>query len=84
MNTLPPSSKTVLRILGTGDAMSHKDIVLKSHCSPRTVRYALKRLQEHELIVQKMNMRDMRQIMYQNRKAALQKCGGADFRSGSM
>jgi hypothetical protein len=73
MNPLPPSSKAVLRILGRGGAMTHKDIVNKSHCSPRTVRFALKRLKEHELIIEKMNMRDMRQILYQGRSIPLQK-----------
>lgn len=53
--------------------MTHKDIVNKSHCSPRTVRFALKRLKEHELIIEKMNMRDMRQILYQGRSIPLQK-----------
>jgi predicted transcriptional regulator len=72
MTPLPPSSKTVLRILDRGGAMTHKDIVMKSHCSPRTVRYALKRLKEHELIIEKMNIRDMRQIIYQNRMVPLQ------------
>ncbi len=73
MNPLPPSSKTVLRILGRGGAMTHKDIVNKTHCSPRTVRFALKRLKEHELIIEKMNMRDMRQILYLGRSIPLQK-----------
>ena len=71
MNPLPPSSKTVLRILGTESGMTHKDIVNKSHCSPRTVRYALKKLKEHDLIIQRMNMKDMRQIIYQNRRIPL-------------
>lgn len=71
MNPLPPSSKTVLMILGTDGAMTHKDIVTKSHCSPRTVRYALKKLKENKLLIEKMNMQDMRQIIYQYRRAPL-------------
>jgi DNA-binding MarR family transcriptional regulator len=67
MNPLPPSSKTVLSILGAEGAMTHKDIVNKSHCAPRTVRYALKKLREHDLIIERMNMKDMRQIIYQHR-----------------
>jgi DNA-binding MarR family transcriptional regulator len=78
MNPLPPSSKIVLRILGTEGALTHKDIVNKSHCSPRTVRYALKRLKEHELIIEKMNIRDMRQIIYQNRRVPLRESGMSD------
>ncbi|WP_292371094.1 MarR family transcriptional regulator [Methanoregula sp. UBA64] len=65
--TLPPSSKTVLAILDTGGAMTHKDLVQKSRLAPRTVRYALKKLKERHLIIEKFNFRDARQIIYQNR-----------------
>jgi DNA-binding MarR family transcriptional regulator len=78
MNPLPPSSKIVLKILGTEGAMTHKDIVNKSHCSPRTVRYALKKLKEKQLIIQKMNMQDMRQIIYQYRMTPPPETGMAD------
>ena len=66
---LPPSSKTVLEILDMGGAMTHKDLVQKTHLAPRTVRYALKKLKERELIIEKFNFRDARQIIYQNRGA---------------
>jgi hypothetical protein len=72
MNPLPPSSKTVLRILGTGGAMTHKDIVERSHCSPRTVRYALRKLKDEHLLIEKMNIHDMRQIIYQFRVSPLE------------
>lgn len=65
--TLPPSSKTVLEILDVGGAMTHKDLVQKTHLAPRTVRYALKKLKEKHLIIEKFNFRDARQIIYQNR-----------------
>ena len=64
---LPPSSKTVLQILDMGGAMTHKDLVQKTHLAPRTVRYALKKLKERQLIIEKFNFRDARQIIYQNR-----------------
>jgi predicted transcriptional regulator len=68
MNTpLPPSSKTVLQILDSGGAMTHKDLVKKSNLAPRTVRYALKKLKERQLIIEKFNFRDARQIIYQNK-----------------
>jgi predicted transcriptional regulator len=65
--TLPPSSKTVMEILDAGGAMTHKDLVQKTHLAPRTVRYALKKLKERHLIIEKFNFRDARQIIYQNR-----------------
>ena len=73
MTTLPPSSKTVLEILNSGGAMTHKDIVQKSRLAPRTVRYALKKLKEKHLIIEKFNFRDARQIIYQNRTAQTNK-----------
>ena len=64
---LPPSSRTVMEILDQGGAMTHKDLVQKTHLAPRTVRYALKKLKERQLIIEKFNFRDARQIIYQNR-----------------
>jgi predicted transcriptional regulator len=64
---LPPSSRTVLEILDIGGAMTHKDLVQKTRLAPRTVRYALKKLKERQLIIEKFNFRDARQIIYQNR-----------------
>lgn len=66
---LPPSSKTVLEILDTAGAMTHKDLVQKTHLAPRTVRYALKKLKERKLIIEKFNFRDARQIIYQYRNS---------------
>ncbi len=65
--TLPPSSRIVMGILNAGGAMTHKDIVQKSQLAPRTVRYALKKLKERHLIIEKFNFRDARQIIYQNK-----------------
>jgi len=65
--TLPPSSKTVLAILDSGGAMTHKDLVEKTRLAPRTVRYALKKLKERQLIIEKFNFRDARQIIYQQK-----------------
>jgi DNA-binding MarR family transcriptional regulator len=69
--TLPPSSRRVLEILGTDGAMTHKDLVKKSRLAPRTVRYALKKLKERHLIIEKFNFRDARQIIYQNRPVTI-------------
>ncbi len=67
--TLPPSSKTVLAVLDAGGAMTHKDLVERTHLAPRTVRYALKKLKERQLIIEKFNFRDARQIIYQQKTA---------------
>jgi DNA-binding transcriptional ArsR family regulator len=65
---LPPSSKAVLQLLDEVGEMTHKEIVRKSNLAPRTVRYALKKLKENHLIIEKFNFRDARQIIYQNRE----------------
>jgi len=51
--------------------MTHKELVQRSNLAPRTVRYALKRLKEHHLILEKFNFKDARQIIYQSRQAAV-------------
>ena len=66
---LPPSSRTVLHLLDEGGAMTHKEIVRSSNLAPRTVRYALKKLKDNDLIIEKFNFRDARQIIYQNRES---------------
>ncbi|MDD1696397.1 MAG: MarR family transcriptional regulator [Methanoregula sp.] len=53
-----------MKILDSGRAMSHKDLVKKTNLHPRTVRFALKKLKEQELIIEKLKMDDLRQIMY--------------------
>lgn len=68
VKTLPPSSVTVLSLLDEGGAMTHKELVRRSKLAPRTVRYALKKLKENHLIIEKFNFRDARQIIYQNRQ----------------
>ena len=57
----------MLEILDSGGAMTHKDLVEKTRLAPRTVRYALKKLKEKQLIIEKFNFRDARQIIYQHR-----------------
>jgi DNA-binding MarR family transcriptional regulator len=78
MHSLPPSQKNVLEILCAEGAMTHKDLVRISASSPRTLRYALKKLKEKNLLIEKLNMRDMRQIIYQYRLIPEENRGLAD------
>lgn len=64
---LPPSSRTILTLLEGGGQMTHKELVKQSDLAPRTVRYALKKLKENNLIIEKFNFKDARQIIYQFR-----------------
>jgi len=52
--------------------MTQKDLVKKTSLHPRTVRYALKKLKEQQLLIEKLKMDDLRQIIYQIRLTGIQ------------
>jgi DNA-binding transcriptional ArsR family regulator len=66
-SALPPSAQALLLLLDDGVPRTFKDITVNTDIAPRTIRYALKRLKDRELIVEKFNFRDARQIIYQKR-----------------
>ncbi len=74
---------TILSVLDSGIGMSHKDLVKMTRLSPFTVRYGLKKLKEHRLVIEKMNIRDMREILYQNRSESLERTFKNRWEGGS-
>jgi DNA-binding Lrp family transcriptional regulator len=66
-STLPNSSKEVLEVLDSGCEMTYKDLVIKTNMNPRTVRYAIKKLKERDVLVEKLKMTDLRQVVYKIR-----------------
>lgn len=64
---LPPSSQRVLTLLKDGQPRTFKQVTQEIEISPRTVRYAIKKLKENELIIEKFNFRDARQVLYQTK-----------------
>lgn len=62
--SMPKSCLSVLMQLEKSGVQTHKDLVLSTGLAPRTVRYALRRLKEEGLVVEKFNFRDARQSMY--------------------
>lgn len=64
---LPPSAQCVLLLLEDGTARTFKQMAREAEIAPRTIRYALKRLKDSDLIVEKFNFRDARQILYQKK-----------------
>jgi len=56
-----------MKILDSGYPMTQKDLVKKTNLHPRTVRFALKKLKEQQLLIEKLKMDDLRQIIYQIR-----------------
>lgn len=67
---LPPSARAVFTLLNDGSPKTFKDMTREADIAPRTVRYALKRLKESDLIVEKFNFRDARQVLYQRKDTA--------------
>jgi transcription initiation factor IIE alpha subunit len=61
---LPPSAKLVLKVLESGSLLTQKDIVNRTYLPARTVRYALNRLKEEKLLLERFYFQDARQSLY--------------------
>ena len=66
---LPPSSRRVLILLEDGKPRTFKEVTEEVDIAPRTIRYAIKRLKESGLIIEKFNFKDARQVLYQTKKS---------------
>lgn len=62
---LPPSAKLVYKVLEYKGAMTQKDIVEESMLSARTVRYALERLEDIDVVSEDVYFADARQNLYE-------------------
>lgn len=62
---LPPSAKLVYKVLEYNGPMTQKGIVEESMLSARTVRYALERLKEIEIVSEDVYFADARQNLYE-------------------
>lgn len=61
---LPPSAKLVLKVLEYNGGLTQKQIVENSRLSQRTVRDALDRLQDAEVVDKDIYIPDARQNLY--------------------
>jgi transcription initiation factor IIE alpha subunit len=61
---LPPSAKLVFKVLESGSLLTQKDIVAKTYLPARTVRYALSRLKEEDILQERFHFQDARQSLY--------------------
>ncbi|RQW80239.1 MAG: MarR family transcriptional regulator [Methanothrix sp.] len=61
---MPPSAKLVIKVLESGSLMTQKEIINKTYLPARTVRYALNRLKEENLLQQRFYFQDARQSLY--------------------
>jgi DNA-binding transcriptional ArsR family regulator len=64
LRDLPPSAKLVAKVLEGGEALSQARLVEKSLLPERTVRYALNRLKEADLLESRYSFRDARKQVY--------------------
>jgi DNA-binding MarR family transcriptional regulator len=61
---LSPSTKLVLKILKLNGWMTQREIIMETALSPRTVKYAIKKLKERKIVQEKPGLGDMRNRYY--------------------
>jgi DNA-binding MarR family transcriptional regulator len=54
----------VYKVLESSGLLTQKDIIKKTYLPPRTVRYALDRLREENVLVERFYFKDARQSLY--------------------
>ena len=64
IDRLPPSAKLVVKVLESESLLTQKEIINKTYLPARTVRYALNRLKEEDLLQERFYFRDARQSLY--------------------
>lgn len=64
LRELPPSAKLVAKVLEHSAPLSQGDLVERSLLPDRTVRYALNRLDEADLVGARHSLRDARKRVY--------------------
>ncbi|MCX6689997.1 MAG: hypothetical protein NTZ39_09975 [Methanoregula sp.] len=61
---LPPSVKLVYKVLETSGQMTQKDLIRETSLPSRTVRYALGRLKDEKVLIERHYFTDARQSLY--------------------
>ncbi|MFA5293986.1 MAG: helix-turn-helix domain-containing protein [Methanoregulaceae archaeon] len=64
IDALPPSAKLVYKVLQASDQLTQKDLVRETFLPSRTVRYALTRLKDENLVIERLSPKDARQSLY--------------------
>jgi len=62
--SLSNSENIIHDLLRVGGNQTHADLVASCTLCPRTIRYALKSLKDRGLLIERLNFRDMRQVLY--------------------
>lgn len=61
---LPPSAKLVAKVLDYNDTLTQSELAEETLLPPRTVRYALNRLEEEDVVVSRFSFSDARKRIY--------------------
>jgi len=61
---LPPSAKLVAKVLDYNDTLTQSELAEETLLPPRTVRYALSRLEEEEVVESRFSFADARKRLY--------------------
>lgn len=64
VSDLPPSAKLIAKVLEYNGTLTQSKLVNKSRLSPRTVRHALKQLDETGVVDSEVSLADARQQLY--------------------
>lgn len=64
LRDLPPSAKLVLKVLEYDDRLTQSEIATETLLPPRTVRYALSRLEEIDAVESRFSFADARKRLY--------------------
>jgi len=64
LTQLSPSTKLVLKVLQLNGWMTQREIIRETTLPPRTVKYAIKKLKEKEIVREKPDLNDMRSKYY--------------------
>lgn len=66
---MPPSAKLVFKTLESKGQMTQKEIIRETILPSRTVRYALNRLKEEQILMERFYFIDSRQSLYEINKS---------------
>ncbi len=61
---LPPSAKLVAKVLEYNDTLSQSELAEETLLPPRTVRYALTRLEDEDVVDSRFSFSDARKRLY--------------------
>jgi len=61
---LPPSAKLVYKVLESGGQLTQKDLIRETSLPSRTVRYAIHRLKDEQIVIERHYFTDARQSLY--------------------